>query len=84
LPIVLAYHGSETEVMITIEAASPNAEGLFAGSGSLIDAVRSALAHAGGTILAARDARDGIPLIKYQLTLPTLGEIRKGPPRPEA
>jgi hypothetical protein len=77
LPIVLAYHGSETEVMITIEAASPNAEGLFAGSGSLIDAVRSALAHAGGTILAARDARDGIPLIKYQLTLPTLGEIRK-------
>ena len=80
LPIVLTYSGTPTEVVITIEAPSPNADGLFAGSGSLIDAVRSALAHAGGTILAARDARDGIPLIKYRLALPTLSEVRKGSP----
>ena len=78
LPIVLSYTGTATEVVLTIEAPSPNAEGLFAGSGSLIDAVRSALAHAGGTIVAERDARDGMPLIKYCLTLPTLSEFRKG------
>jgi hypothetical protein len=78
LPIVLSYTGTSTEVVITIEAPSPNADGLFAGSGSLIDAVRSALAHAGGNILAARDVRDGMPLIKYRLSLPTLSEVRKG------
>jgi hypothetical protein len=84
LPIVLAYHGTSTEVTITIEAPSPNADGLFAGSGSLIDAVRSALAHAGGTILAARDSREGMPLIKYHLTLPTVTEVRKGTARQSA
>jgi hypothetical protein len=77
LPIVLAYHGTPTIVTLTIEAPSPNAEGLFAGSGSLIDAVRSALAHAGGRIEAARDSREGMPLITYRLTLPTLGETRR-------
>ena len=77
LPIVLAYDGTPTTVMISIEAPSPNANWLFAGSGSLIDAVRSALAHAGGRVHAARDSREGLPLIKYQLTLPTLSETRR-------
>jgi hypothetical protein len=63
-------------VTITIEAPSPNADGLFAGSGSLIDAVRSALAHAGGDVFAGHDSRDGMPLIMYRLTLPTLSETR--------
>jgi hypothetical protein len=77
LPIVLAYHGTTTTVTITIEAPSPNADGLFAGSGSLIDAVRSALGHAGGTVFASRDAREGLPLVTYRLTLPTLSETRR-------
>lgn len=77
LPIVLAYHGTSTEVTLTIEAPSPNTDGLFAGSGSLIDAVRSALAHAGGTVHATRDSREGLPLITYRLTLPTLSEARR-------
>ncbi|HUS29170.1 MAG TPA: hypothetical protein VMZ53_11685, partial [Kofleriaceae bacterium] len=77
LPIVLSYDGTPTTVTLTIEAPSPNADGLFAGSGSLIDAVRSALAHAGGKINAGRDAREGLPLIKYCLTLPTLREVRR-------
>jgi hypothetical protein len=47
MPTVLSYRGTPTVVTITIEMPSPNADGLFAGSGSLIDAVRSALAHAG-------------------------------------
>ena len=77
LPIVLGYKGTPTVVTISIEAPSPNADGLFAGSGSLIDAVRSALAHAGGSIFAARDSRDGHPIISYRLTLPTLSETRR-------
>ncbi len=77
LPIVLGCSGTPSAVMIAIEAPSPNADGLFAGSGSLVDAVRSALAHAGGTILAGRGARDGLPVLTYRLTLPTLGESRK-------
>lgn len=76
LPIVLAYDGSPTEVAITIEAPSPHSDGSFAGSGSLIEAVRSALAHAGGAVEAARDTRDGLPLLRYRLTLPTLAEMR--------
>jgi hypothetical protein len=77
LPIVLAYHGTPTTVTISIEAPSPNADGLFAGSGSVIDAVRSALAHAGGEVHATRDAREGLSLISYQLALPTLSETRR-------
>jgi hypothetical protein len=76
-PIVLGYSGTPTLVTISIESPSPNANGLFAGSGSLIDAVRSALAHAGGAIQAVRDSRDGLPTILYRLTLPTLSEARK-------
>jgi hypothetical protein len=76
-PIVLGYGGTPTVVTISIEAPSPNADGLFAGSGSLIDAVGSALAHARGTIQAAHDSRDGLPVIMYRLTLPTLSEMRK-------
>lgn len=77
LPIVLAYHGTPTTVTITIEAPSPNADGLFAGSGSVVEAVRSALAHAGGKVHAERGAREGLPLISYRLDLPTLGETRR-------
>jgi hypothetical protein len=77
LPIVLAYQGTPTAVTISVEAPSPNSDGLFAGSGSLIDAVKSALAHAGGTVFAGRDSREGLPLIKYRLTLPTLSEARR-------
>jgi hypothetical protein len=76
IPIVLAYDGTPTEVTITIEAPSPHNDDLFAGSGSLIEAVRSALGHAGGAVDAGRDARDGLPLLRYRLTLPTLAEMR--------
>ena len=74
---MLAYHGTPTTVTITIEAPSPNADGLFAGSGSVVEAVRSALAHAGGKVHAERGAREGLPPISYRLDLPTLGETRR-------
>jgi hypothetical protein len=79
-PIMLGYQGTPSVVTITIEAPSPNADELFAGSGSLIDAVRSAMAHAGGSIDAERGARDGLPILLYRLTLPTLSETRRRRP----
>jgi len=77
LPIVLAYHGDATTVAIDVEAPSPNTDGLFMGSGSLVEAVRNALAHAGGDVDAGRDSREGLPLIRYRLRLPTLSETRR-------
>src|SRR5687768_16311649 len=62
LPIVLAYHGTPSTVTITIEAPSPNVDGLFVDGGSVVEAVRSALAHAGARVQASRDSREGLPL----------------------
>jgi hypothetical protein len=80
LPIVLSYAGTPTTVTISVEAPSPESDGLFAGSGSVIDAVRSALSHAGGTVHANREAREERPLLRYRITLPTLSEMRRRPP----
>lgn len=76
-PLTLGYgpEGS-TAVRITLEAAAPVGQMVYTGEGSLVHAVRSALAHAHGTIDATIvDGAEG-PLLRYVLTLPTLNKAR--------
>ncbi|MGH7712538.1 MAG: hypothetical protein ACREOG_14705 [Gemmatimonadaceae bacterium] len=77
-PLTLGY-GPENDlcVRITIEGAAPPGQMVFTGPGSLVHAVRNALAHAHGTIDAAIvDGKEGA-LLRYELRFPTLTEARR-------
>jgi hypothetical protein len=78
LPLTLGYGPDGTEfVHIVLEAATPSGQMIFTGAGSLVHAVRNALAHAHGTIDATIvDGQEG-PLLRYVLRLPTLTEARR-------
>lgn len=73
----LSYAGTEQRVRITFEAPQPPGQLLFTGEGSLIHAVRSALAHAHARIDAAVIPGIGEERIRYDIVLPTLPEARK-------
>lgn len=77
-PLTLGYGPDGANfVCIVLEAATPAGQMIFTGAGSLVHAVRSALAHAHGTIDATIvDGQDG-PLLRYILRLPTLTEARR-------
>jgi hypothetical protein len=77
-PLTLGYGPDGANVVrITVEAATPSGQMVFTGPGSLVHAVRSALAHAHGTIDATIvDGREG-PLLRYELRFPTLTEARR-------
>jgi hypothetical protein len=76
-PILLRCSSDATSVTMVLEAPSPTTDEFFAGSGGLMNAVSSALAHAGGTVAARREMRDGTGYLRYELTLPTLTEVRR-------
>lgn len=64
-------------VRITLEAAAPVGHMVYTGQGSLVHAVRGAIAHAHGSVEAMIvDASDG-PLLRYVLRFPTLAEGRR-------
>jgi hypothetical protein len=77
-PLTLGYGmDGDAIVRITIEAAAPAGQMVFTGTGSLVHAVRSALAHAHGSIDAIIvDGPEG-PLLRYVLRFPTLTEARR-------
>lgn len=72
-----AYTGDATSVRVTFEAPQPGGQAIFTGEGSLVHAVRSALAHAfaevGVTVVNTADGER----IRYELRLPTLPEARR-------
>ena len=78
VPLTLGYgQDGPAFVRITIEAAAPTGQMVFTGPGSLVHAVRAALAHAHGTIDATIvDGSEG-PLLRYELRFPTLTEARR-------
>lgn len=78
VPLTLGYGPDGTKfVRIALEAATPAGQMIFTGAGSLVHAVRNALAHAHGTIDATIvDGQEG-PLLRYVLRLPTLTEARR-------
>ncbi len=77
-PLTLGYGPDGASfVRIALEAATPSGQMVFTGAGSLVHAVRNALAHANATIDATIvDGKDG-PRLRYVLKFPTLTEARQ-------
>lgn len=77
-PLTLGYaNDGNSFVRIIVEASAPTGHMVFTGPGSLVHAVRTALAHAHGTIDASIvDGAEG-PLLRYVLRFPTLTEARR-------
>jgi hypothetical protein len=75
--IQVAYTQVGTEVVITIDGPSPPAQLIFSGEGSLLHAVRSALAHAHGHVIAIATPMDGYDRMRFEIRLPTLSAARQ-------
>ncbi|HEX4934182.1 MAG TPA: hypothetical protein VFV33_13425 [Gemmatimonadaceae bacterium] len=76
-PLRLSYSGTSMHVGVVLEAPQPEGQPIFTGEGSLVHAVRSALAHAFAEVAVtvvntARGER-----IRYELRFPTLPEARR-------
>lgn len=73
----LSYGGDSTRVFVRFEGPAPGGTLLFTGDGSLVHAVRTALAHAHGTADAQMIAGAPCARIRYEVVLPTLAEARR-------
>lgn len=73
----MAFGGDATRVFARFEGPAPKGTLLFTGDGSLVHAVRTALAHAYGT--ADTEIIDAVPSdrLRYEVSLPTLFEARR-------
>jgi hypothetical protein len=76
-PLTLSYTGDAREVRVVFESPQPPGQLLFTGEGSIVHAVRSALAHANAVFGAAVVHGDAGERIRYELRLPTLPEARR-------
>lgn len=73
----LTYHGDAARVRIVVEAPQPVGQALFAGEGSIVHAVRNALAHAFAQVNATVISTAEGERIRYELRLPSLPEARR-------
>lgn len=71
------YTGDATHVRVTFEAPQPEGQAIFTGEGSLVHAVRSALAHAFAEVAVTVVNTTQGERIRYELRLPTLPEARR-------
>lgn len=81
--MAIAFGSEGSDVLLRFEGYAPRDQLLFSGEGSLLHAVRAALAHAGGTVdgVIHRDAEYG--RIEYELRLPSgiaRGTVPESPP----
>jgi hypothetical protein len=75
--VTVSIGGDATRVFARLEGPAPKGTLLFTGDGSLVHAVRTALAHAHGT--ADTEIIDAVPSdrLRYEVSLPTLSEARR-------
>lgn len=73
----MTYGGDGTRVFVRFEGPAPGGTLLFTGDGSLVHAVRTALAHAHGIADAEMTAGSPCARIRYEVVLPTLAEARR-------
>jgi hypothetical protein len=71
------YTGDASSVRVTFEAPQPAGQPVFTGQGSLVHAVRSALAHAFAEVGVTVVTGERGERIRYELRLPTLAEARR-------
>ena len=72
-----AYSGDGEWVRLVLEAPQPSGQPIFTGEGSLVHAVRQALAHAFADVDATVVSGRAGERIRYELRLPTLREARR-------
>jgi hypothetical protein len=75
-PVQVRYGGNPQQVFVRIIGPTPRDQLMFTGDGSLVHAVRTALAHASGSIEGIVRHGDEGDWIEYDLRLPTLTEVR--------
>lgn len=73
----MSYAGDETRIFVRFEGPAPGGTLLFTGDGSLVHAVRTALAHAHGTADTEIIAASPCNRLRYEVVLPTLQESRR-------
>jgi hypothetical protein len=72
-----AYSGDAEWVRLVFEAPQPSGQPIFTGAGSLVHAVRQALAHAFAEVDATVVSECAGERIRYELRLPTLPAARR-------
>lgn len=77
VPLLLTCSGDERDVLVAVESPQPPGQLLFTGEGSIVHAIRSALAHARAVCSASIVRRGDEERIRYELRLPNLTEARR-------
>lgn len=75
-PVKVRYGGNPQQIFLRIIGPTPRDQLMFTGDGSLVHAVRTALAHASGSIEGIMRHGDEGDWIEYDLRLPTLSEVQ--------
>ena len=75
--ITMSFGGDAKQVFVRIEGSAPAGTLLFSGDGSLVHAVRTALAHAHGTADTSIVVAIPSNRLRYEVSLPTLTEARR-------
>jgi hypothetical protein len=76
-PLQISYTQHNTDVVISIAGPATPSQLIFSDEGSLIHAVRTALAHAHASVDGHATPMDGYDRVRYELRLPTLAEARR-------
>ena len=76
-PLQISYAQIDMDVVIRIAGPAAPTQLIFSGEGSLIHAVRTALAHAHGSVEGHATPMDGYDRVAYEVRLPTLAEARR-------
>jgi len=76
-PILMGFTGDASWVRVVLDAPQPEGQAIFTGEGSLVHAVRTALAHAFAEVGVSSVNTAAGERIRYELRLPTLPEARR-------
>lgn len=74
--VTVEYGDEGDEVVLRLFGAAPHDQLLFSGEGSLLHAVRAALAHAGGAVEGSIRRGPDYGLLTYEVRLPAVRERR--------